>query len=57
MGGSGDSDNDEELAEYERRLHKFRSQGFKDDLASDLEDDAEPTGDGEEGAHIGRQRA
>ena len=38
VGGSDDSD-DEEIAEYERRLHKFRSQGFKDELASDLEEE------------------
>ncbi len=39
-----DVSDDEDIQEYERRLRQFKSQGFKDEMGSDLED--EDRGDG-----------
>ena len=38
LGVASDSD-DDEVEEYERRLRKFQSKGFKDELASDVEEE------------------
>lgn len=42
--GSESDEDDEEINEYERRLQSLRSKGFKEQLGSDLEDEAEDDG-------------
>ena len=44
LGFDEDDDDDEEIEKYEKQLQKFQSRGFKDELASDIEEEEE--GDG-----------
>ena len=39
VGGDSDSEIDDEINEYEERLHKLRSKGFKEHLPSDSDEE------------------